>query len=541
MPMTTPAITKFSRSLLALVFAIATTAALAQERPRRQGPPPADAQHQGDQQQSPQRGEQRQPQRPQGDGVLRLLPPDSVTQHTVDTPNGKIDYTATAGTLSLYDQSGERTAAIFYTAYAANGGDTAKRPVTFVFNGGPGAAAAFLNLGLVGPRIAAFGASGRDAAATRLEDNPETWLAFTDLVLIDPVGAGWSKPAKADGGNAFWGVRRDAESMAKTIALYVANNNRANSPKYILGESYGGFRAAKVARALQRDQGIAISGIVMLSPLLEGALTFGGTRFALGAALQLPSLAAAELERKGTFSKEKLAEAERFALNEYLTTLAGPAPMGDAARAFYARVAQISGLPEEVVAKSRGFIRDAYVKNLRSADGKIVSRYDATFAVTDPFPEQENARGPDPLLDGVARAYGGTFAAYARDELGFKTEMTYVLLASDISGKWDWGEGSGRTSASVSEDLRVQFSLEPSFRLLIAHGYSDMVTPYAGSRYVLDHLPPIGDPARAALKLYRGGHMFYLDPESRRAFTADARSFYEGPRGIPDKRAERER
>src|SRR5215213_3721609 len=336
--MRTAILNNFARSLLAVLFAVATTAAIAQERPRRQGPPPADAQHQGEQQgaqrgeqpQGAQRGEQRQAQRPQqGDGVLRLLPPDSVTQHTLDTPSGKIDYTATAGTLSLYDQSGERTAAIFYTAYAANGGDTARRPVTFVFNGGPGAASAFLNLGLVGPRIASFGMNHRDAAATRLEDNPQTWLAFTDLVLIDPVGAGWSKPAKADGGNAFWGVRRDAESMAKTIALYVANNNRANSPKYILGESYGGFRAAKVARALQRDQGIATSGIVMLSPLLEGALTFGGTRFALGAALQLPSLAAAELERKGAFSKEKLAEAERFALNEYLTTLAGPAPIGD--------------------------------------------------------------------------------------------------------------------------------------------------------------------------------------------------------------------
>ena len=142
------------------MFAIATTAAVAQERPRRQGPPPADAQHQGEQQQQQQgaqRGEQRQAQRPQGDGVLRLLPSDSVTQHTVDTPGGKIDYTATAGTLSLYDQSGERTAAIFYTAYVANGADMGKRPVTFVFNGGPGAASAFLNLGLVGPRIAVFG------------------------------------------------------------------------------------------------------------------------------------------------------------------------------------------------------------------------------------------------------------------------------------------------------------------------------------------------------------------------------------------------
>ena len=245
----------------------------------------------------------------------------------------------------------------------------------------------------------------------------------------------------------------------------------------------------------------------------------------MGAALQLPSLAAAELERKGIFSKEALAEAERFALTDYLTTLAGAPPKGDAAREFYAKVAQISGLPEPIVTRSRGFIRDAYVKNLRSAEGKIVSRYDATFAVADPFPEQESARGPDPLLDGITRGYAGAFATYARDELGFKTEMTYILLASDISGKWDWDGGRG--GASASDDIRELLSLIPSFRLLVAHGYSDMVTPYAASRYVLDHLPPIGDPARAQLKLYRGGHMFYIDQDSRKAFSTDAKAFYQ--------------
>jgi carboxypeptidase C (cathepsin A) len=516
--MTIPALTKLNRTLLALLIAFATTAAVAQEDPhqsapqeQRRGPP---------QQQRPAAPEQ---------GVLRLLPPDAASQHTVDTPDGKLDYTATAGTLSLFDQSGERTAAIFYTAYVAKTDNPARRPLTFAFNGGPGAASAFLNLGLVGPRIAEFGPANRDASATRLVDNPQTWLPFTDLVLLDPVGSGWSKPAKADGGSAFWGVRRDADSLAKTIALYVSKNARSTSPKYILGESYGGFRAAKVAQALRRDQGIAVSGIVMVSPLLEGAFTFGGTRFALGAALQLPSLAASELERKGIFSKEKLEEAERFALTEYLSTLAGKPPQGEAGRAFYAKVAEISGLPEDVVTKSRGFIRDAYVKNLRIAERKIVSRYDATYAVDDPYPEQEAARGPDPLLDGVTRAYGGAFAAYARDELGFKTEMTYVLLSGEISGKWDWGEGSGRATASVSEDIRNMLALEPSFRLLIAHGYSDMVTPYGASRYVLDHLPPIGDPARAQLRLYRGGHMFYLDAESRRAFSADAKAFYQEP------------
>src|SRR5262245_5242838 len=302
--MTAPLLTNLNRSLLALLIALSATAALAQERGQR----PAAEQRQAEQ------------------SVLRLLPADAVSEHTIETVAGRLDYTATAGTLSLLDQSGERSAAVFYTAYVAKTPDQAKRPVTFVFNGGPGAAPAYLHLGLVGPRIVDFGPGHRDATASRLQDNPNTWLAFTDLVLIDPVGSGWSRPAKPDGGSAFWGVRRDAEAMAKVIYLYLSHNQRSASPKYLLGESYGGFRAAKVARALKRDQGITVSGIIMVSPLLESALIFGGTRFALGAALQLPSLAATELERRDEFSKERLAEAERFALSEYLTTLAGRRP-----------------------------------------------------------------------------------------------------------------------------------------------------------------------------------------------------------------------
>src|SRR6202167_2859178 len=413
-----------------LGLAIAAPAAAADEHPSRHA-------EQG-------RPEQSGP----GPGVLSLLPANSVTEHSIDVPNGKLTYTATAGTFPLFDQSGERSAAIFYTAFIAKPNEP-RRPVTFVFNGGPGAGSELLNLGLAGARIAVFG-NGYDGASVHLADNPETWLAFTDLVFIDPVGTGWSRPAKPDGGSAFWEVHRDAESMAKVIALYVANNGRVSSPKYILGESYGGFRAAKVARALQNNQGIIVSGITMISPLLEGQFTFGGERFALGAALRLPSLAAAELERKGTFSAAALAQAERFALTDYLTTLAGPPLRGDAAQAFYARVAQITGLPEDVVARERGFTREAYVKNLRAGDHKIVSHYDVTFAVDDPNPESAASRGPDPILDGLVRAYGSAFVAYARDELGFKTEMTYNLLAPEISGKWDWDDGGGHAPTSAA-------------------------------------------------------------------------------------------
>lgn len=463
-----------------------------------------------------------------GSGMLKLLPGDSVTEHSLLTPQGKLAYTATAGTLAFFDQTGNQSAAVFYTAYVAkdfpnrNGG--ANRPLTFAFNGGPGAASAFLNLGLAGPRVLAIGPHNRDPAQAALHDNPDTWLRFTDLVLIDPIGTGWSRTAKADDAKHFWEPRTDADSMAKAIALYVGKNNRAGSPLYLLGESYGGFRAAKTARALVRHQGLAVSGIVMLSPMLEGWLTFGDDLSALRAALQLPSLAAAELENQGKFSHAALAAAEKFAMTDYLTTLAGPVPQGEAARAFYGNVAEISGLPLDVVQKARGFVTGAYVKRLHA--GKIVSRYDATFAVDDPYPEAQSARGPDPILDSLVRVYGGAFAAYARNELGFKTPMTYQLLANDVTRHWDWH--GGRVQASVEGELRVLLSFTPSFRLLVAHGYSDMVTPYAETRYALDHLPPVERPGRVALKLYRGGHMIYLNPDSRRAFTRDAEAFYRG-------------
>ena len=265
----------------------------------------------------------------------------------------------------------------------------------------------------------------------------------------------------------------------------------------------------------------------MVSPLLEAPLQFGNSRFALGAALQFPSLAAAELERRKALTKEAMDAVERFAMTEYLTILAGPAPEGEAARAFFTRVAQMTGIPLDVVTKSRGFVRDNYVKQTLRAEGDVVSPYDASFAAPDPFPESDNSRGPDPVLDGFARALGGAFADYARNNLGFKTEMTYMLLNSDVTGRWDWqGKGESRSSASVTGDIRELLSLNPSFRILIAHGYSDMVTPFAVSRYVVDHLPPMGAPDRVQLKLYRGGHMLYFVPESRVALSADAKAFY---------------
>ena len=466
-------------------------------------------------------------QRPQA-GILSLLPSDAVTEHVLRGANGDLSYTTIAGTLDLFGQDGERNAKIFYTAYAAKDG-APDRPITFAFNGGPGAASAYLHLGLVGPKILPFEGANADGTQPKLEDNPESWLAFTDLVLIDPIGTGWSRAADDDTAGRYYHVRQDAESLAKAIALYVQKNDRLAAPKYLLGESYGGFRAAKVAVAMKNTQSMIPTGIIMVSPLLEGRFLFGVGEDPLAAALQLPALAASELERQGTFDPRALEEIERFAMNDYLTTLAGPISTGPKAAEFYARVAALTGLTEAAVERTHGFIGDIYAKQA-GGEGRIVSPYDAGTSLPDPYPEASSARNDDPVLDGYTRAYGSAFSNYARNILGFRTEITYTLLNEEVNRRWEWNGGhggGGRAMAGISTELRDLLSVIPSFRLMIAHGYSDILTPYGASRYVLGHLPPDLARDRTCLKLYRGGHMFYTRDEERRAMFNDARAFYE--------------
>ncbi|HEV2678827.1 MAG TPA: peptidase S10 [Aliidongia sp.] len=472
----------------------------------------------------------RQPDRKSSAAALfALLPSDSTTQHTIGAGGRKIAYGATAGTLPVRDDKGDEIARVYYTAYIANGAKPAERPITFAFNGGPGAGSAYLQLGLAGPYRLDF--TGGDGAQAKLVENPESWLDFTDLVFIDPVGTGYSVAAKPDAApKQFWGVGQDADYLARLIGLYLVRNDRTPSPKYLLGESYGGLRAAKVARNLQRDQGVVLSGITMVSPLIEANMLFGNRGNPLVAALRLPSYAAAEMFRKDAFTPEKLAQAERFALQEYLPAIVGKPPSGEAGVRFYGKVADLIGLPEPLVAQYRGVVPiDAMGKHFRAADNDIVSLYDATLAAPDPFPDSEQWHHDDPVLDGFTRAYASGFAAYARDQLGFKTDLEYRLLAEDVGQKWDWHSG-GHELPGGMDDLRELLALDPSLKLLVAHGYTDMLTAYGINKYLLDRLPDMGDPGRVQLKLYRGGHMLYLVPESRRALSLDAKALYPAPK-----------
>lgn len=324
----------------------------------------------------------------QAGGIFSLIPADAVSDHVLKSSAGDIPYTATAGTLDLFGQDGNRTARVFYTAYVAKDRSEG-RPITFAFNGGPGAASAYLHLGLVGPKILDFSSGPEAGAEPKLTDNPDSWLRFTDLVLIDAIGTGWSRAASDDIARGFYGVRQDAEMFAKTISLYVQKNDRLGAPKYLLGESYGGFRAVKTALALKNSQGILVSGIVMMSPLTEGRF-LANSSDPLSAALQLPSLAAARMDAEKTFTPEKLAEAEKFAMSDYLVALAGPALEGPAADTFYRRVSGLTGIGEENVARSRGFVGDIYAKHM-AGPGRIVSPYDASYSRPTPIPKTGKA------------------------------------------------------------------------------------------------------------------------------------------------------
>ncbi|WP_192256513.1 S10 family peptidase [Mesorhizobium silamurunense] len=467
---------------------------------------------------------------PPAGGVLSLLPPPQVTEHSIMLAARKLDYQAKAGTLSLLSGKGEVTAEIFYVAYTQQSPAPAKeRPITFVFNGGPGAASAYLHLGALGPRIVATAADGEFLPPPqKLIDNPDSWLDMTDLVFIDPVGTGYSREAPGQDTKAFWGVDQDASSVGAFIRLYLAQNGRTASPLFLAGESYGGFRAALLARTLQEDVGLSPSGIVLISPALEFMLVRPDQFDQLHWALELPSLAAVRLRSDGVSGealRDRLAEVEHYALGDYLTALASGLEQGG--KLASRRVAEITGLPLDLV--DHNFARvptGLFAREFQRAKGKVLSPYDAMVATSDIAPESAHIAGPDPVLDRSVPALTSAFVAYARDELNYRTDVSYRLLNGEISRNWDYGT-SGQGYAGVMNDLQRARSLNPSLGVVIVNGYTDLVTPYLASRYLVNQIHTLADAKPIRLDVVEGGHMMYLRPDGRRALKEAASELYQ--------------
>jgi len=479
-------------------------------------------------QQQPQRGEQQESRRPRPEAPSQALPPESVTRHTLQLPGRVLQFTATAGHLTLTDQQGAPQAEIVFVAYTKDDADPATRPVTFAVNGGPGASSAYLHLLAIGPWVLPLDeGSISPSAPTALVPNAETWLDFTDLVFIDPPGTGYSRVIGGDQvRERFYSVQGDIDGLAAFVMRWLKEKSRLTSPKFFVGESYGGFRGPLLAEKLQSDQGVGLSGLVLISPVLDfNWLDQRAGSPWMNAAL-LPSLAAAAQSHRGAVSRESLREAESYASGEYLLDLMRGLQDREAVERISRKVAELSGLDPELTRRLAGRIDMRTVqRELRRGTSEIVSAYDTTVAAADPNPTSQFSRFADPVLDATTAPLSSAIIHHLTDTLNYRAEGRYNLLNGALSGSWRWG--NGRSGPENLEELRQALALDGKLRVLVAHGFTDLVTPYFASKLLLDQLPDLGPQRRVSLAVYEGGHMFYSRQASRQAFRTDVQRLFE--------------
>jgi carboxypeptidase C (cathepsin A) len=460
---------------------------------------------------------------------------------------GQLAYTATAGTIRVQEYKGEGEADIFYVGYRKDGEDAAKRPITFVFNGGPGSSAAWLHMAGLGPRRLALNDDGAvPEPPARLVDNPQTWLRFTDLVFIDPVGTGFSRAIAAGDDSAgkvarrFWGIKSDLRSLSEFIRLYLTANGRWASPKYVAGESYGGFRAAALVDALPAVGGVELNGAVLISPVIEYTLNLGSDYLNVMPWITfVPSYAAAAFHHgryrgEGRDLKQIVEAAETFSRTDLLLALASGAPRSAPEVAgVLARLAAITGLDVNEVQRQRGRISiETFAKRLLEQRGLVVGLYDASMSAPDPDPFSLTYPARDPSLDPLVGPVVTSFNAYVRDELGYRTDARYEVMNPDVLQAWDWAEAGLGDLPGVGHRLRRALSLNPKLKVLIAHGYFDLATPYFASKYVVERLElDAAVSPHLRLSVYPGGHMFYTKASARDALYTDVKAMYEASTG----------
>lgn len=460
------------------------------------------------------------------------------------TAGGKThSYKAKAGWLTLFDGDEER-AQIFHTYYQVASRTKRQRPLTFVFNGGPGAASAYLHVGAVGPVRVKTNADGSlPPSPAELVNNEESWLAFTDLVFIDPVGTGLSharKPGadgeakeggkpKEDPGKEFWDVTKDLESLCDFMDAFLSREGRWGAPIYLAGESYGGYRVARLARMLQANAGIGLSGAFLISPAIEWDHLFAGGYNTLVPALLMPSLALSAhfhgLAGKGKSLAAFRKDAESFATGDYLSHLTS-----GQGRRIARLAAEMTGLPvKDVEACGSHLDLNMFIRTLLKKDNLVLGRYDGAMTTTDPFPSSANFEGVDPTLDGMSRLFTTAANMHLRENLGVESGNKYELLSYKVNGAWEWSDKSNGWSQPKGgmADVAAALSMNPDCKIVISHGYYDLITPYYVSEYLANQIRAQGSPTGSlTLKHYQGGHMFYTWEKSRKAFFKDVEAVY---------------
>jgi carboxypeptidase C (cathepsin A) len=450
------------------------------------------------------------------------LPGDSTTKQTIVVPGRTLAFTATAGSIHLFNERGEPQADIAYTAYQLDDADQHSRPVTFFFNGGPGASSAYLQLGATGPwRLAINGDAAISSASPDLAPNAETWLDFTDLVFIDPVGTGYSRFVATDEDvrKRFYSIDGDVNALAVVIRRWLEKSDRLLSPKFILGESYGGIRGPKIVHELQTQQGVGVGGLILISPIFDFR-EYGGSSI-LQYVASLPSMAAVAREAKGPVTRADMADVETYARGDFLGDLVKGEADAEATTRLSDRVAALTGIDQAVSRRLAGRFGVAeFRREFDRRDGKVTGRYDASVLGFDPNPDSSFSHFSDPSSDPLIAPLTSAVVDLTMRKLNWRPDGSYRLLNGSVERSWDFGRGLN--PAESLSDLRQILALNPKLKLLVGHGLFDLATPYFGSRILLDQLPAYASRERVKLIVYPGGHMFYSRDGSRQAFRAEA-------------------
>ncbi len=478
-------------------------------------------------------------------------PPGAETAAIWAAGTSSIAYTARANWTVLRKKE-KPSAEIFSVSYVADAeGD---RPVTFVFNGGPGASSAYLHMGAVGPLRVAFPADGTlPRLPPRLVANEDSWFAFTDLVFVDPVGTGFSRVIdddNKDGGDQktsddsgdgkakeYFGYKRDLESLCEFMGRWLSAQGRWGSAVFIAGESYGGYRVGRLVRMLQEKTGIGLSGAVLISPALEFESLAPSDYNVLPWVDVVPTMAISALHHgrsrafaAGTAVDEVRRAAEDFATGDYAAFLTRGASMPATDRdRILGHLADLIGLPVDRVTRAEGRIGiEVFARELLREERKVLGLYDATITTADPFPDRDTFDGPDATLAGISPAYTTAINRQLRSEIGVDTDREYVVLSYEVNELWrnDDPEHFFLPPVGATDDFRYGMALNPHMKAFILHGRYDLVTPYFASDRLrnLMRLDP-ETASRLTVRHFDGGHMFYAWEQSRRDFSAAIAAF----------------
>lgn len=462
------------------------------------------------------------------------IPPPmiSVSRRTGTFGGTSVSYTATAKETFLKAEDGTPKASIFSTSYVKDGADP-NRPVTFLFNGGPGSGSLWLHMGAFGPKRVGIPSDARDDGAPpyRIADNPDSLLDVTDIVFIDPVGTGFSHALGKTEAKEYWGVSADAKSVAQFIRIWLRDNGRWNAPKFLGGESYGTTRSAAVVNELEGDYNdVALNGVILISTILD----FGAQAEVEGNEMvyvvALPSMAATAwyhnkvADRPATV-EEFVAQARTFAAGDYLAALAKGSALGDPERAaIRQRLARFTGLSEAFLDRANlRVLPGRFYKELLRDRGLTIGRLDTRYTGKDLDTAGEQPDN-DPSFYGIDGGYTAAFNSYVRDTLGFKADREYVTIGG--VNDWDWKINARDDSAyyfNVAPYLGKALRENSRLKLFVAQGYYDFATPFFGAEYALSRP---GFPAdRIQFQYYGSGHMMYVRDEDRQKLSSDIRAF----------------